>query len=170
MGHILQSHLVAAEIETQRKAGVRGPQMGSGLHLVEYWCIQELMVGQLKELSSKYSIFWGRGWQTWFQRLRQGRNGRGVGGWKKRRPSLYPPITVEARDRPRWPPSGASISLAGFKTYHQNFQVRYQLFVFLSEVFSPVFPFSVSGKLISLSRSSVLDVRQTTNRITWRTC
>lgn len=35
--------------------------------------------------------------------------------------SLFPPITVEAIERPRGPPDGASISLAGFKTYHQNF-------------------------------------------------
>lgn len=100
-----------------------------------------------------------------------GKNGRGVGGWKKRRPSLFPPITVEARDRPRRPPGGASISLAGFKTYHQNFHPsEISVFVFLSEVFSPVFPFSVSGKLISLPRRSGLDVKQTPNRIVWRTC
>lgn len=35
--------------------------------------------------------------------------------------SLFPPITVEAIDRSRGPPGGASISLSGFKTYHQNF-------------------------------------------------
>lgn len=35
--------------------------------------------------------------------------------------SLFPPITVEVIDRILGPPGGVSISLAGFKTYLQNF-------------------------------------------------